>query len=122
MIKEGKYLYDILFYRDARGKEPVKDFIATLGTKRDKNSQVNYNKIVAYMRILQSKGITAGLPTMRRLEGDIWELRPMDNRILFVTWNGEAFVLLHHFLKKTQKTPQREIDTAKRRLKEIRDS
>jgi phage-related protein len=115
-------LYEILFYRDARGKEPVKDFIDNLGAKQDKNSRVNYNKIVAHMRILQSQGVSAGLPTMRRLEGDIWELRPIDNRILFATWDGEVFILLHHFSKKTQKTPRAEIETAKRRLAEIRST
>jgi phage-related protein len=54
------------------------------------------------------------------LEGDIWELRPIDNRILFAAWDGEKFILLHHFLKQTQKTPPLEIETAKRRLEEAR--
>ena len=47
---------------------------------------------------------------MKHLEGDIWELRPLRDRILFAAWVGDSFVLLHHFVKKTQKTPQREID------------
>jgi phage-related protein len=40
--------------------------------------------------------------------------------VLFAAWNGNGFVLLHHFLKDTRKTPQREIDKAKRELKDLR--
>jgi phage-related protein len=72
------------------------------------------------MRTLREQGATVGLPTMRHLEGEIWELRPIDNRILFAAWDGEKFILLHHFLKQTQKTPPQEIETAKYRLKEAR--
>lgn len=37
-------------------------------------------------------------------------------RILFAAWNGRGFVLLHVFMKQTQKTPQKEIERAKRNL------
>ncbi|WP_407945774.1 type II toxin-antitoxin system RelE/ParE family toxin [Paenibacillus puerhi] len=46
----------------------------------------------------------------------MWGLRPGSNRILFFGWNGEYFVLLHHFSKTTQKTSPREIAIAKRRI------
>jgi phage-related protein len=113
-------LYKIRFYCDARNHEPVKEFIKNLSTKQDKDSKINFNKIVAYIQILRAHGATVGLPTLRHLEGDIWELRPIDNRILFAAWDGEKFILLHHFLKQTQKTPPLEIETAKRRLEEAR--
>ena len=51
---------------------------------------------------------------MKHLEGDIWELRPLSDRILFVGWADNRFVLLHHFVKKTPKTPRREIERAQR--------
>lgn len=38
---------------------------------------------------------------------------------LFVGWHDGCYVLLHHFLKKTRKTPQREIDKAKRELADL---
>jgi phage-related protein len=91
-----------------------------LASKKDKNSRVNYNKISAYIQTLMREGVAAGMPTMRHLGGDIWELRPLDNRILFAAWDGESFVLLHQFLKQTQKTPRQEIEKAKRRLAELR--
>ena len=49
----------------------------------------------------------------KHLEEDIWELRPGRNRVLFFYHKDDTYVLLHHFLKKTQKTPRREIEKAK---------
>ena len=40
----------------------------------------------------------------------------MRDRVLFAAWDGNSFIILHHFVKKTQKTPRREIDQAKRNL------
>ena len=56
---------------------------------------------------------------VKHIDGDIWELRPIRNRILFAGIVGGRFVLLHHFVKKTQKTPVREIEQAKRELKDF---
>ncbi|WP_353477518.1 type II toxin-antitoxin system RelE/ParE family toxin [Clostridium sp. MD294] len=41
--------------------------------------------------------------------------------MLFAAWDGKSFVLLHHFVKKTQKTPKREIEQAKRNLTDYRE-
>jgi len=41
-------------------------------------------------------------------------LRPLDDRIFFFYFRDNTFILLHHFLKKTKKTPRREIEQAKR--------
>jgi len=40
---------------------------------------------------------------------------------LFVAWIDGSFVLLHHFVKKTQKTPRREIEKAKRELQDLKE-
>lgn len=55
------------------------------------------------------------------MEDEIWELRLLRNRILFVAWHDGSFVLLHHFIKKTQKTPAREIQQAKRELADLKE-
>ncbi len=60
-----------------------------------------------------------GLPSTRHLEGDIWEIRLTNDRILFAHWKDNQFVLLHHYVKKSRKIPQREIDQAKRNLKKF---
>ena len=43
------------------------------------------------------------------------------DRILFAEWTGEMFLLISQFVKKTQKTPRREIEKAKRLLEEYRE-
>ena len=58
---------------------------------------------------------------MKHLEGEIWELRPLRDRILFAAWDGCTFILLHLFMKDTQKTPRREIEQAKRNLADYRE-
>jgi phage-related protein len=60
--------------------------------------------------------MAVGEPYAKHIEGEIWELRPIRDRIFFAAWNDESFILLHIFQKKTQKTPRREIEQAKRNL------
>lgn len=40
---------------------------------------------------------------MKHIDGEIWELRPLRDRIFFVAWVDDSFVLLHQFMKKSQK-------------------
>lgn len=112
-------LYDVYFYRDKNGKEPVADYLRELKRKNDKDSRIKLQKIQDYINVLKEYGTRAGEPYMKHLDGDIWELRPGSNRVLFAAWYRGSFVLLHSFLKKTQKTPVREIDQAKRELADL---
>lgn len=61
---------------------------------------------------------------MRSLGKGLYEIRAIGKegiaRIFFST-RSEKIVILHGFVKKTDRTPKREMDTARRRLKEIRD-
>ncbi len=109
-------MYEIHFYRDKNGKEPVKEYIARLAAKKDKDSRIKLNKIMDYVKTLSEYGTRAGKPYVKHIDGDIWELRPLRDRILFAAWDGSGFVLLHVFMKRTQKTPQKEIERAKRNL------
>lgn len=109
-------MYEIYFYRDKNGNEPVKDYIAGLAAKKDKDSRIKLNKIMDYVKVLSEYGTRAGEPYVKHIDGDIWELRPLRDRILFAAWNGNGFILLHVFMKQTQKTPQKEIERAKRNL------
>ncbi len=83
-----------------------------------KNERVSYTKIVAYIRLLVNKGTSAGMPIMRYLKDGIWELRPVSYRILFAFIGNNRYLLLHYFRKTTNRTPQREIDRAKRELED----
>jgi phage-related protein len=62
----------------------------------------------------------AGLPFVKPLRGEIWELRPLRDRVLFAAWVDGSFVLLHHFRKDTNKTPIREIEQAERNLADLK--
>jgi len=107
-------LYNIVFYANKKGERPVKEYIDSLQEKADtdKNSRVKLKKIYAYLGILEENGTRAGSNFIKHLDDDIWELRPLNDRILFFYWDHDTFVLLHHFRKKTKKTPRREIDQA----------
>ena len=109
-------MYAVRFYKDKNGREPIKEYLAELGTKSDKDSRVNFNKIRDYIKILSEYGTRAGEPFVKHLGGDIWELRPLRNRILFFGYDGQQFILLSHFIKKTRKTPQKEIEKAQNLL------
>ncbi|MCK5848875.1 MAG: type II toxin-antitoxin system RelE/ParE family toxin [Caldisericia bacterium] len=113
-------MHEIYFYKDRNGKEPVLDYIQDLENHKDKSSHIKLNKINDYLQVLSEHGTQAGEPYVKHLEGVIWELRPLRDRILFVGWTNGSYILLHQFKKKTQKTPQREIEKAKRELAESR--
>lgn len=112
-------MHKIRMYKDRKGNEPVAEYIAELASKKDKDSRIKLNKIREYIKILGEYGTQAGEPYIKHLDGDIWELRPLRDRILFVGWINDSYVLLHQFMKKTQKTPAREIEKAKRELAEM---
>lgn len=114
-------MFKVVFYKDARGREPVKEAILALTRGNGKNARLNAAKIAEYFKILEYSGTRAGAPYMKHLSGEIWELRPLRNRILFFAFTGTEFVLLHHFIKKTQKTPAREIEQAKRNMKDFKE-
>lgn len=114
-------MFEIVFYQDRNGNEPVKRYIKELKAKKDKDSRIKSSKIQDCMRILNEHGTRAGERFVKHIEGEIWELRPLSDRVLFAAWYGKSFVLLHVFVKKTQKTPQREIDQAKRNLADMKE-
>ena len=114
-------MYEIKFFKDKRGKRPVLEYLRKLNRRTDKDSRIKVNKIYDYLDVLRKSGTSAGEPYIKHIDGEIWELRPLRDRILFAAWDGKKFVLLHHFMKKTQKTPSDEIKQAKRNLTELRE-
>jgi phage-related protein len=64
-------------------------------------------------------------PYVKHLDGKLWEMRLKGQdgiaRSIYVTVTGERAVVLRTFIKKTQKTPRREIQTALARMKEIKE-
>jgi phage-related protein len=74
--------------------------------------------------LLQSFGPQhVGMPHVRPLGGKMWEMRLTGTagigRAIYTTASGQRLVILHAFVKKTQKTPQRAMELARKRLREI---
>lgn len=114
-------MYETIFYADRSGREPILEYIQELDARTDKDSRIKVNKIYDYIDYLEEMGTAGKEPYMKHLDGEIWELRPIRDRILFAAWDGTTFILLHHFVKKTRETPKREIDQAKRNLADYRE-
>ena len=102
------------FYKELSGKEPVRDWLFELSNQDRKI-------IGSDIRIVQIDW-PIGAPLVKPLGAGLWEIRSkLDNRIsrvLFSIKNG-TIILLHGFIKKTQKTPSDAIDIAKKRMKNL---
>lgn len=107
-------MYKIIFYKDKNGKSAIEDYIQVLQDKgiSNKDSRIKVNKIISYINQLSIKGLEIREPYIKHLEDGIWELRPLRDRILFAYYDNNNFILLHQFMKKTQKTPRKEIKRA----------
>ena len=104
----------VYFYREESDNEPVRKWLRELSAKD--------RKIIGRdIRMVQIDWpVDGGL--VKSLGNGLWEIRSkLDNRIsriLFV-FNGRTIVLLHGFIKKTQKTPKQEIELARKRAKKL---
>lgn len=114
-------MYQINFYRDKQGREPVREYIESLHNSKSNADRKRANKITDYIQVLSFEGKGAGEPYVKHIQGELWELRPSRDRIFFVAYVEDSFVLLHHFLKQSQKTPQREIDKAMREIADLKE-
>lgn len=108
-------MYNIEFYENTSGVSELWNFLDKL--QRDainnKDARIQHKQITQYIQLLADHGTHLGENITKHLEDNIWELRPGNNRVLFFFFKDDTYVLLHHFRKKTQKTPRREIERAK---------
>ncbi len=113
-------MYDIEFYEDKNGKSEVYEYIKELKKNNSKENKQKVKKIDLYIDLLSEYGFSLTEPYIKKLDGEIWELRPLRDRILFASWCNNKFILLSVFMKQTQKTPQREIEKAKKLLEDYK--
>ncbi|MBU0694158.1 MAG: type II toxin-antitoxin system RelE/ParE family toxin [Candidatus Omnitrophica bacterium] len=110
--------YTCLFYQTSTGKLPVEDFICSL----DSSSQ---DKFAYKKELLEQLGPQLRFPHTDILGNDIFELRFKGKegqiRVLFFFFYRKQIILTHGFLKKTQKTPRKEIKIARQRKKDFFD-
>ncbi len=113
-------MFDIEIYEDKNGKSDVYEYIQRLNKSKSKENRQKLKKINMYIELLSEYGLTLTEPYIKKLDKEIWELRPSRDRILFASWCNNKFVLLSVFMKQTQKTPRSEIEKAKRLLKDYK--
>ena len=99
-----------VFYRSSRGIEPVRDWL--------KDMPEADRRILGFDIAGVEFGWPVGMPLCKSLAGGLWEVRGRIARVIFCVAHGRM-VLLHGFIKKTPKTPQIDLDTARKRQKEI---
>ena len=108
-------ILDVRFYATELGAEPVREWLKLLPAAERRTVGEDI-KTVQF-------GWPLGMPLVRNMGGGIWEVRiRLENRIarvLFVL-EGSTMVLLHGFIKKSQATPQADLELAKDRLKQLR--
>ena len=114
-------MYEIEFYEDKNGKSEIYEYIQQLRNNINKENKQKLKKIDMYIDLLAEKGFNLQEPYIKKLDSDIWELRPLRDRILFSAYYNNKFVLLSIFMKRTQKTPRKEIEKAKKLLKDYKD-
>ncbi|GEM_PF-652562 len=110
------YTYDIEFYRDDDGSEPVRAYIEQLVPDQK-------IKILAYLKVLAEFGPSLKRPYADNLGGGLglWELRPARHRIIYFYHERTVIVLAHVFLKRTDAIPSREIAMALKRKTKYMD-
>ena len=76
------------------------------------------------VELIEKNGLEkTGMPYVRHLEGKLWEIRAKGKdgiaRSLYVTASGKRIVIVRCFVKKSQKTPDKELKIARQRAKEV---
>ncbi|MDR1834959.1 MAG: type II toxin-antitoxin system RelE/ParE family toxin [Fusobacteriaceae bacterium] len=107
-------MYDVLFYFDVKGKSTLLNYLddLTVESLTNKDCRIKLQKILSYINYLKESGLSLRGNRIKHITGNIWELRPLKIRILFFYWKENKFVLLHHFIKDSGKTPLRQIRQA----------
>lgn len=105
------------FYSTGNGREPVREWLKSL----DPDERKRIGTDIAYVQFKWP----IGRPRVDDLRGPLWEIRTTFRgrvaRVLFII-EGDELVLLRGFIKKTQKTPNEDIESAETRWKEWQDA
>ncbi|MBF0625847.1 MAG: type II toxin-antitoxin system RelE/ParE family toxin [Magnetococcales bacterium] len=104
----------VTFFRTGSSNEPVRDWLKGLSAED--------RKIIGEDVKLTQFRWPLGMPLVRKMEPDLWEVRSRlaggrISRVLF-TVDGHEMVLLHGFEKKSRKTPKEDLDLARQRKRQ----
>lgn len=113
----GPRKFPVAFYRTPGGAELVRDWLRSLDVRERRAIGTDLLRIQFRWPV--------GMPLCRAMGDGLWEARTTlpSNRIARVLFfvNRDRIVLLHGFIKKTQKTPDEELALARKRRKEFED-
>jgi phage-related protein len=103
------------FWRSVSGREPVREWLSEMPPD-DK-------RIIGRDMAKVQFGWPVGLPLCRPMSGGLWEVRSSlpsgrEARVLFGFYKG-TFYALHGFIKKSQKTPEHELELAQQRYRDL---
>ncbi len=106
--------WQVVFYMDDEGNEPVKDFILAQSDKA-------IAEIIHVLKLLRIFNVRLGMPYVRKInKSGLRELRIKHGsdlfRIFYFAMIGRKFILLHGILKKETRIPETEIDAAIKRM------
>lgn len=112
--------WEVEYYKETVNKpSPVKEFIDKLGTE-NKKAQA---KVLRSLLLLSEYGLDLGFPHISNISKKLWELRVSFGnnhyRILFTIVSNRVIILLHGFLKKTSKIPDKELRIACKRMSNV---
>lgn len=83
-------------------------------------------RYLRYTDRMEIYGPDLGMPHTRAMAEGLFELRLKSGegiaRVFYCTLIGKKIVILHQFIKKTEKTPLKELEKARRRMKEVKDA
>jgi phage-related protein len=112
--EDNKPILNVVFYKTEAGNEPACEWLKDM-PKEDRQVIGEDIKTAQY-------GWPLGMPLIRKIERGLWEVRSTISAGIarvFFTVMDRTMILLHGFVKKSQKTPQNELDTARRRLNNL---
>lgn len=109
-----EHKYKIEFLKNDKGFSESEAYILELGEKsfKSKDARIKVNKITEHFRALRTYGAAVGVPLVKHIKGELYELRPLQDRFFFFYKHENKYIILNHFVKKTQKTPSKEIEKA----------
>ena len=111
-------MYNIIFYEDDYHQSTLRNELLLLAEKAliSKDARIQFKQITLYIELLKTYGQNLSSNITKHLDGEIWELRPGVNRILYFYYSNDAFVLLHMFRKSSNKTPRHELEKARKEI------
>jgi phage-related protein len=107
----------INYWRNESGKAPVEQYIDSIDNKKERA------ELFTLLKGIQENGTDAIGVAFRNIDRKLWELKikshSKQHRIFYVVLRGNEMILLHAYLKKSQKAPLKEIQVAQKRLKTV---